>query len=181
MSLARLLESRRSVRNSEYPPRLTTTRIVAWARAHFRRTAKWPTAESGPIETAPGETWLAIDMSLRKGRRGLSRGSSLARVLARRCGVRNWQQPPRLTVAKILRWADAHYARHGSRPTGKSGPVEATPGETWLAIDKALAAGRRGRPNWLGRQWAGAEARRRRFPDKSGNCPRCSASSQHIA
>lgn len=146
LTLARLLAKRRGVRNSEYPPRLSMAQIVRWAKKHHERTGQWPKASSGAIQDAPGETWQAIDMALRKGkRRGLPGGSSLARLLSSRCGVRNWQQPSRLTLATILRWADAHYARHGRRPTGKSGPVAAAPGETWLAIDKALAVGRR----WL--------------------------------
>ncbi|HZL88144.1 MAG TPA: hypothetical protein VFB96_07180 [Pirellulaceae bacterium] len=70
----------------------------------------------------------------------------------------------------IRRWADAYYANNGKRPTAKSGPVAGTAGETWLAIDKALLAGRRGlrgrsslarllnekRPRW----------RQPQFPDK---------------
>ena len=146
LSLAKLLEKRRGVRNSEYPPRLSVARIVRWAKRHWRRTGQWPKEHSGLIDSAPDETWLAIDMALRKGRRGLRSGSSLAKLLAQHCGVRNVVHPPRLTVAQILRWADAHYARHGKRPTGKSGPVSGTASETWLAIDKALRHGRRGLP-----------------------------------
>lgn len=144
LSLARLLEKRRGVRNSEFPPPLSASRIIAWAKGHKKRTGDWPTHASGPIENAPGETWLAIDMALRKGRRGLPAASSLARLLARNLKVRNPARPPKLTVAMILRWADAHYGRHGKRPTAKSGPIPGTAGETWLAIDKALASGRRG-------------------------------------
>ena len=175
LSLAKLLEKRRGVRNSEYPPRLSIARIVQWAKNHRQRTGHWPKEHSGTIHGAPGETWLAIDMALRKGRRGLRAGSSLAKLLASHCGVRNVVHPPRLTVAQILRWADAHYARHGKRPTLNSGPVNAAAGETWLAIDKALRHGHRGllggsslallldekRPRWLGRQLAAAKSRRR--------------------
>lgn len=146
LSLAKLLAKRRGVRNSEYPRQLSVSRIVKWIKSHRNRTGQWPRVGSGALQDAPGETWLAIDMALRKGRRGLRGGSSLAQLLADRCGVRNPARPPRLTVAKILRWADAYYARHGRRPTGKSGPIDGTVGETWLAIDKALAAGRRGLP-----------------------------------
>jgi hypothetical protein len=82
LSLARLLEKRRGVRNSEYPPRLSVSQITRWAKAFHRRTGKWPKEDSGPIPEAVGETWLAIDMALRKGRRGLPEGSSLPRLLA---------------------------------------------------------------------------------------------------
>jgi hypothetical protein len=175
LSLAKLLEKRRGVRNSEFPPSLSTRRIVQWAKQHRMRTGHWPTLKSREIEGAPGESWNAVDLALRRGKRGMAGGSSLAQVLATHCGVRNPARPPRLTVKSILRWSDAYYSRHGKRPTGKSGPIDGTASETWLAIDKALAAGHRGlpggsslaqlldakRPRWLGRQRAGAEARRR--------------------
>jgi hypothetical protein len=175
LSLAKLLEKSRVVRNSEYPPRLSVSRIVKWARSHKRRTGQWPREHSGSIQDAPGETWLAIDMALRKGRRALRAGSSLAKLLAQHCKVRNPAKPPKLTVAKILRWADAYFSRHSKRPSDKSGAIGGNPGETWNAVDKALRSGRRGlpggsslallldakRPSWLGRQKAGAESRRR--------------------
>lgn len=144
LSLARLLERQRGVRNSEYPPDLKIPEIIQWAKAYHQRTGEWPKESSGPIQEAEGETWLAVDMSLRKGKRGLPAGSSLPRLLAAACGVRNGQQLPRLSIAKILRWADAHFARNGRRPTRASGPIMEAPGETWLAIDKALMNGRRG-------------------------------------
>jgi hypothetical protein len=146
LSLARLLERRRGVRNSEYPPKLSVTEIIEWAKAYQERTGNWPKEDSGPIPEAPGETWLAMDMALRKGRRGLPGGSSIARLLAASCGVRNPQQVPRLTIAKILRWADAYYAQHGKRPTMKSGPIPGAPGESWNAVERALRDGRRGLP-----------------------------------
>jgi hypothetical protein len=146
LSLARLLEQRRGVRNSEYPPMLSVTQIIDWAKAYHQRTGKWPKEDSGAIPEAVGETWLAIDMSLRKGKRGLPVGSSLARLLAASCGVRNPQQAPRLTIAKILRWADAYYALHGKRPTKNSGLITEAYGETWHAVERSLNRGRRGLP-----------------------------------
>jgi hypothetical protein len=53
---------------------------------------------------------------------------------------------PRLTVAQILRWADAHRQRTGRWPGAHSGPVADTPGEHWGAINSALRAGLRGLP-----------------------------------
>jgi len=144
--LARLLSKRRGVRNSEYPPRLSPSRIVQWAKKYRQRTSQWPTLKSGTIQDAAGETWNAVDLALRKGRRGLRKGNSLARLLAGRCGVRNPARPPRLTVKGILRWADDYYARHGRRPTRDSGPIAQAPGETWMAMDRALVSGHRGLP-----------------------------------
>jgi hypothetical protein len=45
---------------------------------------------------------------------------------------------PRLTVAQILAWAEAHLQRTGKRPNGPSGLIPETAGETWTAIDNAL-------------------------------------------
>jgi hypothetical protein len=49
--------------------------------AHRKRTGRWPTALSGPVVEAPGETWRGVEMALVQGQRGLPKGSSLARVL----------------------------------------------------------------------------------------------------
>jgi hypothetical protein len=56
--------------------------IQTWAVAYHSATGRWPTAQSGPIALAPalGETWMAIDLALRFGHRGLPGGQSLARV-----------------------------------------------------------------------------------------------------
>jgi hypothetical protein len=58
-------------------PRITAKKILAWADAHHRRTGRGPSCESGPILDAPGETWLAVQMALVQGLRGLRGGSSL--------------------------------------------------------------------------------------------------------
>ena len=86
--LARLLAEKRGIRNRTNLPRLTHMRIWSWAKKHHRRTGLWPTAESGPVIDAPGETWKGIDMALRHGCRGFPVGFSLARLLAARRGVK---------------------------------------------------------------------------------------------
>lgn len=146
LSLARLLEKFRGVRNSEYPPKLTIAQIVSWAKAHRRRTGWWPTEKCGSIVGVPGETWVAIDLSLRRGRRGLRSRSSLARLLEKRLGVRNLANVPRLKFGRILWWADAFHRRTGRWPTRESGAIEGTRGETWYAMNSALKIGRRGLP-----------------------------------
>jgi hypothetical protein len=143
-SLARLLARERGVRNPSDLPRLTAEQALAWADAHRSRTGSWPTATSGPVAGAPEVTWRGIDAALRLGLRGLPGGSSLARLLARERGVRNVQRLPRLTAEQVLAWADAHRSRTGSWPTATSGPVAGAPGETWAAVQGALAAGGRG-------------------------------------
>ncbi len=70
-------------RNRKGLPRLTIKQIRDWARAYRSATGRWPTPHSGPVAVAPapGETWAAIESSLRRGHRGLPGGLSLARVL----------------------------------------------------------------------------------------------------
>jgi hypothetical protein len=80
-ALARLLAERRRMRHHSCLPELTLEQIQAWALAHRQRTGKWPTALSGPVAEAPGETWRAVELALVQGHRGLPKGSSLARVL----------------------------------------------------------------------------------------------------
>jgi hypothetical protein len=145
-TLYRLLGEHRGVRNPNHPPPLTVAQILAWADAHHRATGAWPSARSGAIERAPGETWAAADAALRAGVRGLPGGPSLAEVLARHRGVRNPAGLPRLTAKQILAWADAHHQATGSWPTADSGPIAQAPGETWLAADAALRYGARGIP-----------------------------------
>jgi hypothetical protein len=92
----------------------------------------------------PGQTWGAVNSALARGRRGLLGGSSLARLLAERRGLRNKAQAPPLREAEVLRWADAHFRRTGRWPTPISGPVQDAPAENWKALASALWAGNRG-------------------------------------
>jgi hypothetical protein len=143
-SLARLLAAERGARNISRLPALAEAQILAWADAHRRQTGRWPTGESGPVVHSPGETWKAVDHALRLGTRGLEGGSSLARLLAQRRGVRNRRALPRLTVKQVLIWADYHRLRTGIWPTATSGCIPHARGETWAIVDAALTCGRRG-------------------------------------
>jgi hypothetical protein len=145
-SLALLLAKQRGKRHHYYLSRLTVSQILTWADTHFRRTAQWPTNDSGPVQDAPGETWLGLSEALRNGRRGLRAGSSLARLLAEHRGVPNRALLPRLTVKQILARADAHFRRTGRWPVIESGPVHDAPGETWAGINNSLSRGLRGLP-----------------------------------
>lgn len=80
-SLARLLAEHRGVRNKQALPKFTTEQIIEWAEAHYRRTAEWPHVKSGPIESAPGETWSGVSAALRVAGRKLTSVSSLACLL----------------------------------------------------------------------------------------------------
>jgi hypothetical protein len=142
-SLARLLAGHRGVHNLKQLPALTEAQILAWADAHHAHTGRWPTGR-GPVLDAPGETWVAVQVALTQGRRGLPGGSSLGELLARRRGVRNHLNLPRLTEEQVLAWADAHHARTGCWPRADSGPVLDAPGQTWGGVDGALQKGLRG-------------------------------------
>jgi hypothetical protein len=143
-SLARLLAKHRGRRNRKALPKFTIPQILKWADAHHHRTGMWPRNKDGPITGASGETWMAVDMALRNGIRGLSGGNSLTKLLsAKRC-VPNRMSQPRLTRRQILAWADAHRRRTGNWPVIESGPIAEAPNETWNGIDHALKKGSRG-------------------------------------
>jgi hypothetical protein len=87
-SLARLLaESRGASYQKRSHERLTCKQVLAWARAHRRRTGRWPTENSGLIQESWGDTWHGVDAALRKGSRGLPGGSSVSRLIKR---YRRW-------------------------------------------------------------------------------------------
>jgi hypothetical protein len=145
-SLARLLADHRGVRNSANLEALNIEQILAWADTHHERTGGWPGKDSGPIETTSGESWACIAAALRKGTRGLSGGSSLARLLAERRGVRNIQALPDLNEQQILVWADAYHDQKGKWPNAKSGLIEGAPDETWANVNQSLGKTLRGLP-----------------------------------
>jgi hypothetical protein len=145
-SLARLLAEEFGVRNKAQSPPLTIKQILRWADAHHWRAGRWPGQASGAIPESPGDNWRVVERTLRAGGRGLPGGSSIARLLAERRGVRNPARPPRLTMRLILTWARAHRRRTGKWPSQKSGPIADAPGETWSAVNAALACGLRGLP-----------------------------------
>ena len=128
-----------------YKP-LSEEQILQWAHAHCKRTGQWPKYDSGKIKGGDGETWASINQDLRKGLRGLSGNTTLARFLANHCGARSSSLPPLLTYEMILQWADVHFAKNGRWPKASSGPVLGAPGETWYNIRQALAKGLRGLP-----------------------------------
>jgi hypothetical protein len=145
-TLAQVLAKHRGKRNRKRLPKYSLAQILNWADAHQQRRGRWPRIDDGPIEEAPGETWIAVDVALRQGRRGLHGGSSLARLLAKRRHVRNRSDCPRLSVRQVLRWADGLRRTTGTWPTESSGPIVGSQGDTWLAVAKALRCGGRGLP-----------------------------------
>jgi hypothetical protein len=145
-SLPRLLAEQRGVRNLGALPPLSIPQILEWADDHHRRTGEWPCKEGGPISDAPGENWGAVGAALWLGIRGLPGGSSLARLLAEQRGVPHPHEVPPLTEQQVLAWADAHHARTGHWPTGRSGAIPDSQRETWRAVGFSLYKGLRGFP-----------------------------------
>jgi hypothetical protein len=143
-SLAELLVAHRGMRNQRFLPRLSVEQILAWADAHFAAHGRWPGCSCGRVEAAPGETWRGIDRALWIGRRGLSGGTTVVRLLIEHGRRRRSGRTPGLTQEQILAWADAHHAATGRWPNRKSGEVAGTRGETWARINGALHSGTRG-------------------------------------
>jgi hypothetical protein len=141
-SLARLVAEHRQPR-----PPLTIQQILAWADAHRAASRRWPNPNSGPILGAPGETWAAIDSSLRVSSRGLGTTTSLYRLLREHRNNQTKEENPQLTLEQVLVWVDAYRAANGTWPVTGSGPVAGAPaGETWRKINQSLARGHRGLP-----------------------------------
>lgn len=145
-SLARLLQQHRGVRHKHRSPPFRESKILAWARAHRRRMGRLPTKDSGPVIDSPGDTWMAVHIALRMGRRGLPGASSLSLLLQQLGGPRHQLRRPRLCKSQIIAWARAHRRRTGKFPTKETGPVVDSPGDTWMAIQIALRKGHRGLP-----------------------------------
>ncbi|MCH8252373.1 MAG: hypothetical protein IID36_07985, partial [Planctomycetes bacterium] len=145
-SLAQLLAKHRGRVLGLRCPNLKVSEILTWADRYRRRDGRWPNRSAGPIEQVPGETWGAIDNSLKTGGRGLPRGGSLARLLVEHRGAVIARHKKPLTIEGVLTWADRRKKRTGAWPTAKSGAVEGVEGETWMAINACLHYGRRGLP-----------------------------------
>jgi len=129
-------------RRSHRPP-LTVKQIIAWAKAHQRRTGRWPNAGTGPIPGAQ-MTWAGVNSALRNGDWGLPCGASLSKLLDEHCRVK-----ATLTVEQILSWMKGHRQRTGRWPVSRSGAVLDAPGEDWQAIEASLRHGNRGLPAGL--------------------------------
>jgi hypothetical protein len=139
-----LLAEHRGVRNIQDLPPLTIDAILGWIDSYHTRTNMFPKVKSGLIDDASGETRADIHAALRNGHRGLPGGSSLAKLLAEKRGVRDPSDLPPLDEASILAWADAHHESSGQWPRRNSGAVLDAPPETWSRIDTVLIEGGRG-------------------------------------
>lgn len=129
--------------------KLQISAILSLADGHRERTGRWPSADSGPVADAPGETWRALNRALERGSRGLPGGSSLAKLLARhrhQQGYEHLFERRELSESNILHWADRHRRETGDWPTRSSGVVLGQPLEKWGSIHACLVKGLRGLP-----------------------------------
>lgn len=81
-TLARLLAECRGRWSNKSRPPLSERQILRLARAHKRRTGRWPNRDSGLISGADGETWSAVRSAMRIGGRGLKRCKTLDDLFA---------------------------------------------------------------------------------------------------
>ncbi|OAI54992.1 hypothetical protein AYO44_13790 [Planctomycetaceae bacterium SCGC AG-212-F19] len=49
--------------------------MLAWVDQFHERTGRWPKKDNGRVGRLIDDTWLGLDMALRKGGRGLARSS----------------------------------------------------------------------------------------------------------
>ncbi|MCI0364830.1 MAG: hypothetical protein L0219_13205 [Phycisphaerales bacterium] len=143
-SLSDVLVRHCGKRDNRNPPRLTVKQILAWADRHHAKHGSWPKTESGPIREAPGESWWTVNDALKQGKRGLPVRMRVLGLLCKHRGLRDPQNPPRLTIRQILQWADDHYERTGEWPSRQSGKVLPDAHERWSTIDSKLQRGGRG-------------------------------------
>ena len=126
--MAQLLAERRQARTRCRPPPLIEQQILSWADAHHRRTHRWPTASSGPIPEAPGDTWNAVDRALYQGGRGLPGGTSLYRLLEQeRHACSTNHKHSKLAIPQILLWADARLSEDRRLAHSRFGPYSRDP------------------------------------------------------
>lgn len=120
--------------------------IVERVREHFSASWSYPHVLSGAVDGGyTGDTWSGYNMALISGNRGLSGGSSLAKLMSRLVtGYDNPANRPELTTDFIVDRAKEHFLRYRKFPTAHSGAVNGGhPGDTWLAYNCALMNGTR--------------------------------------
>lgn len=129
-------------------PKLSEEYICDRAMIFFLKNEKWPKSESGLDEGGYcGDTWRAYSNGLSLGLRGLPGGSSLAKLLSSRFGVRNCKSRPRLSKSGILELASYHRSIFNAWPNIASGEVKGGgQGDTWKIYDHCLREGQRGLP-----------------------------------
>lgn len=146
-SLAQLLATYRGVHNPQRKrnlPPLNEAMVIADADRYFLENKRWPKYHSGVIPWRHSESWSSYNNFLRRGGRGLSGNSSLARLLEKHRKVRNHANLPKLTEQTILSDADRFHIENGRWPRYEDGSISWRIPETWGSYNAALSSGARG-------------------------------------
>lgn len=170
-SLSKLMQTQFGVRNHMNLPRLTEEYISDRISDHHELLGKYPSARCRKqvVGGYEGDTWSGYNASLAQGLRGLPGGSSLAKLLSDRFGVRNIQDLPRLDENQIVSLAECHFNSTGNWPNRRSGYViGGSTGDTWGGYESALHKGGRGLPGGSSLAKLLAPLKNRHKPKDSG-------------
>jgi len=77
-TLVQLAVTRRGKKDVRAVPPFSIDQITGWMTAYAGRHGKYPSAQAGSIEEAPGELWHRVESALILGQRGLPGGQTLA-------------------------------------------------------------------------------------------------------
>ncbi len=123
---------------------LSQTAIIAAAREFYKLQGCLPSCSSREqVPGLNGDTWFSIDDAARHGRRSLTQGTSLSKILAPLKIELNLANT--LSEDAIIEAAQTFFSIHGKVPNVKTKePVPGMKGETWRALNAAGAGGYRG-------------------------------------
>jgi len=126
----------RTCPTTQNDPPSPVEQILLWADAHRGRTTAGHAKLPAP-SPAKRITWGSINDDLGARLAGLPAAVRWPSCWPSPGRRGTWPACPRLTVGKILEWADRHQARPGpGRPDLR--PGDGSGGETWLAVDRRL-------------------------------------------
>ena len=83
LSLPKLLaDSNRGIKDGKLKQRLSEDLIFSWAKSYLEQHGVWPKGHwTTPVPESPDDTWQVLEVALSLGCRGLSKGSSLAKLI----------------------------------------------------------------------------------------------------
>ena len=139
LSIEKLLYDKLGVVGVRSGKALTEDLIIKMAKAHHKKTGKYPTSKSAWVLEG-SDSWASISYALASGIRGLSGGSSLAKLLEERGLKRNFLNIIYPNKEEILQ-AGINFRDNndnGKFPTKEAGQVSELPSFTWGSLNEAL-------------------------------------------
>ena len=118
---------------------LTISRVHEEIRVHHSRVGRWPSRLAGPVPTL-GITFAALDTALKRGSRGLPRGSSLGEEVAKVREAAGGPDGVPITLDRVRAAIAEHRNRTGSYPGVRAGHCEPL-GINWKALNERLRQG----------------------------------------